>query len=432
VNKKSELDPEYSSRFAYRLILDQAESQQSQTDNYSIASTYSSDYDRLFAALLTEKQNDQKSDDGSHSLEVISSVNGAIDEGSIIGASDMIDEVATINNEMNIGYSEGIELEGYDQVHTDKDVEMEHYFDEAMFMAAKTRADTLTVTIWDFGGQAVFYAMHHVFLTTTGVYIVVFDMRKMLKEKNEEYLMFWLQSIKLHAPEAPIIIVGTNLMDIESEEDVRELNKVVERLVGAKYPQIVKNFVDKLSFFPIDNKISDGIKLLRTALEQVIRNDKHAIEPVSIKWILLLDKISAKKGSENFLTLANVEQMGADIGIHNKHELLSALSLLHERGMIIHITSTSTLKKIIVVEPQWLVDALSKVIRDGGIHMFNEEEFRKVGLEDDLQMLFNNALASRGLLEYIWKGEQVDFLLDLMKRTMLLSEYSFSKKSTGT
>ncbi|GBG16105.1 Leucine-rich repeat serine/threonine-protein kinase 1, partial [Hondaea fermentalgiana] len=90
--------------------------------------------------------------------------------------------------------------------------------------------EEISFTIWDYGGQEVFYALHHLFLTQYGVYMLVFDMREVLgkerfKEKIDkieyaklasqedslETLRFWIDSIRLHAPGANIAIVGTYL-----------------------------------------------------------------------------------------------------------------------------------------------------------------------------------------------------------------------------
>ena len=37
-------------------------------------------------------------------------------------------------------------------------------------------AQRLVITAWDYGGQSVFYALHHLFLTRYGVYLVVFNL----------------------------------------------------------------------------------------------------------------------------------------------------------------------------------------------------------------------------------------------------------------
>ena len=60
----------------------------------------------------------------------------------------------------------------------------------------------------------MFYSLHHIFLTRYGIYLVVFDMRKILSKEEsrnaKEYLEFWLKSIKAHAPNAKFILVGTH------------------------------------------------------------------------------------------------------------------------------------------------------------------------------------------------------------------------------
>ncbi|GBG35241.1 Leucine-rich repeat serine/threonine-protein kinase 1, partial [Hondaea fermentalgiana] len=85
--------------------------------------------------------------------------------------------------------------------------------------------EEVSFTIWDYGGQEVFYALHHLFLTQYGVYVLVFDMREVLgkdsfaevleAEKFENLasqedalntLRFWIDSIRLHAPSVNVAL----------------------------------------------------------------------------------------------------------------------------------------------------------------------------------------------------------------------------------
>jgi len=52
-------------------------------------------------------------------------------------------------------------------------------------------------------------AMHHVFLTRYGVYLLAFDMREILTNTDQAIsdLKFWLNSVELHAPDAPVVLV---------------------------------------------------------------------------------------------------------------------------------------------------------------------------------------------------------------------------------
>ena len=63
----------------------------------------------------------------------------------------------------------------------------------------------LTFTIWDYGGQTVFYTLHHLFLTKYGVYLIVFDMSKFLGKYDDahaeavQFLRFWIRSVMVSA-----------------------------------------------------------------------------------------------------------------------------------------------------------------------------------------------------------------------------------------
>ncbi|RNA31792.1 serine threonine- kinase pats1 [Brachionus plicatilis] len=67
---------------------------------------------------------------------------------------------------------------------------------------------SLTFSMWDFAGQSVYYNTHQFFLTSRGVYLLVWNVRL-----GSEYagLEFWLSSISCHAPGAPIFVVGTHI-----------------------------------------------------------------------------------------------------------------------------------------------------------------------------------------------------------------------------
>lgn len=106
---------------------------------------------------------------------------------------------------------------------------------------AHAEGDTIEMTIWDYGGQRVFYALHHLFLTQYGVYVLVFDMREMIKDKKNalSYVTFWLNSIKLHADGAPILMVGT-FLDMLTPEEVATVEEEMANTVGDNFPQIVK------------------------------------------------------------------------------------------------------------------------------------------------------------------------------------------------
>ena len=79
----------------------------------------------------------------------------------------------------------------------------------------------IILTVWDYAGQELFYQMHTLFLTRYGIYLVVFDMEKLLNDTKYELnrLKFWLDSIYVHAQGAPFILIGTHKDKLEEREE---------------------------------------------------------------------------------------------------------------------------------------------------------------------------------------------------------------------
>ena len=67
--------------------------------------------------------------------------------------------------------------------------------------------------IWDFAGHKLYEPMHHVFMNSRSLYLVVFNLVKMEKspEKCLCKIQYWLNSIASHThSQTPVILVGTH------------------------------------------------------------------------------------------------------------------------------------------------------------------------------------------------------------------------------
>jgi hypothetical protein len=78
--------------------------------------------------------------------------------------------------------------------------------DDAGRVTAVNRQDVL-MSVWDFAGQNIYGTTHQFFLSTRALYIVAWNMEQPLEQSALEY---WLCNIRMRAPRAPVIIVGTH------------------------------------------------------------------------------------------------------------------------------------------------------------------------------------------------------------------------------
>lgn len=354
----------------------------------------------------------------------------------------------------------------------------DNYSTDSLYKGSLENSDfSLTCSIWDYGGQAIFYTLHHLFLTQYGIYLVCFSMKEMLQNEDHtlKYLKFWLHSLKLHALNAPIFIVGTCLDLIEKDLSLKllfKVNETVSNLLGQKFPQVVKNKMKyghdkeknraenmKICFFPISNKSREGVINLRDQLVEIALKQPHLKFRVSLNWMIVLDKITQKQknniiqqlkehneqlvtqqtngttaldesetgGSKlNYIALPKLLELCKKHGIKNRAEMLRMLNLFHELGLIVHLTKNTLLSQTVITSPKWLINHLTKVIRDEELHSKAlTEEAKKVKLEEDLLVLHQKGFLSEDLLCFLWEGElkNKEFLLQVMKHAMLLVEW---------
>lgn len=280
--------------------------------------------------------------------------------------------------------------------------------------------------IWDYGGQEVFYSLHHLFLTQYGIYLIVFNLERYLddREKSEAFLSYWLQSIRLHADEAPILLVGTHADNLANpREGFEEVNKRIGESF-AKFTQVQHNKRTGLRYIPLSNRTQDGIVELRKMLESCSRKQPFLYTKVSIRWLRCLDRLQARDDVQ--IGLSDARAIARGEGVMLPQEVGVMLELFHKLGVLIHFTSTVALEKIIVLSPQWLIDQVGKVIRDPTLHKYDMDAVVNAGLEDDLKSLQATSVATLDLLTFFWGKQMSAFLVDLLRRTMLLSEWPYA------
>ena len=189
-----------------------------------------------------------------------------------------------------IGHKKSKKHEDNDGIADDEEFKKIFEFSQKSLALAKNDPTMLRITLWgrllfhtfnclssrrllDFGGQKVFHALHHLFITERGLYLVVFDVTKIGTSEFSKHLKFWLNSIKLHAPSAPVLIVGTHVDKLSNPFEVSSLSKTVVKSIGHTGLKIVRPH--DTVFFPVSNALQQGIDELRSAIDDAARKQDH-------------------------------------------------------------------------------------------------------------------------------------------------------------
>ena len=293
------------------------------------------------------------------------------------------------------------------------------------------------LTIWDYGGQRVFYALHHLFLTEYGVYTLVFDMREVLKNEDDavEYLQFWLKSIALHAPSAPIVLVGT-YRDVVGDSKWKPIDTVLRDRVNvvAEYTeQLIPNGDNDLTFFPVDNRNDNGLTDVQEAILVALTDKPFMQYPVPLSWISCLDELlHTETSTTGFLHLQEVEKIARKHRVKETSEVRLMLSFFHEIGSLFYFYRSKNLRDIVIVDTQWLVDALTCLIFDNDIHTSSIFSLPK-SLRADEEMFMNTGVLSERLRKEKWKNgayppDIQQKLLSLMEDMLLLCKWPWHER----
>lgn len=246
-----------------------------------------------------------------------------------------------------------------------KEVDVARRFRRKLLMRAMEDAEDeddetkLTFTIWDYGGQSVFYTLHHLFLTKYGVYIIVFDLSTFLEGRDlsvpVDFLKFWIQSVMLHAPNAPCIIVGTHLDEVVQVHNSKDaltsfldgIGDILEEDVGVlRHARLMKP--NGKVFLPLNNRTGENIESLRDLIDESARDEFYVNQKIPLRWILTLDLLvneeeAVVEGGKGWVSLAEVEGVGRKFGLSNA-EVSEMLKLFHQLGVLIYLSATEALR----------------------------------------------------------------------------------------
>lgn len=184
--------------------------------------------------------------------------------------------------------------------------------------------EEVRMDLWDFGGQEVFYIMHHLFLSEFGTYVLTFSMERLApsssteeREKCLAMVRYWLDNIALHTStakgrrSAPLVLVGTHKDLVAQPRDHEAISQLLWSnfrahvqwpFVAALREGVVSTGRGLLWFFPVDNTRSTEqsscgrdpvLAQLISTVEAKAQAFEHLQRLVPFGWIALFDSMQA-------------------------------------------------------------------------------------------------------------------------------------------
>ena len=275
--------------------------------------------------------------------------------------------------------------------------------------ALKKKFPSLKLKILDFAGDKEYYAYHHMFLRREDIYVVVFNIAKLIEnnfrniKESTERLQFWLESVCSHVPpKAPIFLVGTHRGEM-TQICMKTLNgHLVEHLWDLYEDELVVNDVDKLRlvFFPVENSKGEndaGVQILRTKIMSLAEErQKVTAYNIPLSWITIQDAIINLRGNKKAKFCVTLEEFPTALGnfiCTNWSE--ETLKHFHEKGLVIYLYKDPKLSNWVLLKPEILVDIIIKLVTPP------PQMIQKKGFRRDWKLLHDKGILTKSLLTRI-------------------------------
>ena len=333
--------------------------------------------------------------------------------------------------------------------------------------------DDIYSVLWDFAGESVYYETHQLFLTSKAIYLLVYDLSRDAEESgppvkkhgvygkveetftktNLDYLDFWMTTVSSQSSRTedhdlysastskvlpkrvpPVFLVCTHSDQPFGGKDPFELaNKVYGFLETKSYgPQLCDDV------FVVDNTKSgmetecSEVQRLRESILDVAKELPHTREDIPIKWLRYEKALQVTLAEgHKWITIEHAKRIASEVcQIHEDQEFVTVLDFLHDQRILIHFDDAVELNKLVVLDPQWLIDVFKAVITVKPFHL------QEKGFKDMWRTLEREGILEEKLLQHAWgpiveEHHTFESLIAIMEKFSLLCSWSSSDEPCG-
>ncbi|PHI17992.1 hypothetical protein CEQ90_20265 [Lewinellaceae bacterium SD302] len=268
--------------------------------------------------------------------------------------------------------------------------------------------NTLKANIWDFGGQEIYHATHRFFLKTRALFCLIWD-----KETNEDAISqnsdqvnftidYWLEKIHELSDASPILLVQNKIDKCNQE--------LIDRI------SILEDYNVK-EFYSVSAKNNKNIDHLLNGIIDTFKNSEELKDIVGflipVPWMNVKLKLEELTNNDelNYINYSDYLEICDGQGLDKVSANNLSHNLLHQIGTILHFESPKSLKNIVILNPEWALEAVYELLRSR-LLIYN---FGRIN-DSDIDEIW----------DYYDYGEQ-NILLELMKKFELCFEDSINK-----
>ena len=328
---------------------------------------------------------------------------------------------------------------------------------ENLLRKESVKDDGIWPVCMDFGGQAIYRAIHPILASREAVYLLMVDPTKDLSalaqcfvkepdydevkipspDKNDtnlDHIMRWMDMVNSFKHEKngevlpPVILVGTRADLVQGDPEIMVRN--VKDIICETAREFSDHIIGKT--FAVNNTLAGKERVeedpqvvaLRKEILKVADTLPHTQVEVPLKWLQVENEVCslASRGT-NYVTRQDFRKNICDeickFEVEDDYEVL--LHFLHDRGTVVYHGRAEDPGSVVFLNPKWLIDVLCQIIT------VEKQKEEKTVISNFRKDLGKYGILDAKLLDYscteLGVGDIKESLLFLMKKFNLLCEY---------
>ncbi|MEO0639692.1 MAG: COR domain-containing protein, partial [Bacteroidota bacterium] len=256
---------------------------------------------------------------------------------------------------------------------------------------------------WDFGGQQIQYQLHHFFLSSRSLYVLLADDRKQDTEFD-----YWFDIIRQLGQDpsgepSPVLVVL-------NERNSRSITNYDEGHYQHIYPKLPlhKREVDLAEAHdPQNGIINPRFEAVKQKIYDLLTNLKHVGTPLPSIWVQIRDAVETLAEEKNYINFQQYQEVCEGKGLEGEKNQLVLSQYLHDLGLMLHFQEDPSLSDFIILKPEWAVNAIYNILRDKELEKHNGQ-FAQSWLFDRWGDTYS--LTEKGNLLNLMKREKFDLI----------------------
>ncbi|XP_069112175.1 uncharacterized protein [Argopecten irradians] len=239
------------------------------------------------------------------------------------------------------------------------------------------------ITIYDFGGEEVFYNTHHCLMSDNMVFVLVVDVAMCLdpykSKEGYDRIEFWLRSFATYAVDhavsgegtPPVILIGSHLDVVSPDKETQ--NKAFVKVLKKLYdnPQLRKIMETHVQdMYPISH-LNDSSKnhsmyeIIWKRLVEIAPLQSRWGKPVPARWLALEHQIvKCKRKGDVILTYNALKEINSKSAVPLAEEdIPDFLRNLQLAGTFLCFDHEGE-NAFVILKPQWIINAFRSIITD--------------------------------------------------------------------